>query len=57
MQQQHQQQQQITTKNKKEKFKIIYLKDHIAEPHTLTVLLNCCYETLEACSLTNCRSS
>jgi len=36
------------------------LKDDKGEPHTLTVSLSCCYETLETCShlvRTNCRSS
>jgi predicted RNA polymerase sigma factor len=43
-----------------EKYKIIYLKDGRVEPHTLRLLLICCYQTLERgirLFLTNCGSS
>jgi len=42
-QQMKKQQQQQQQQQQQEKCKIIYLKDDRGEPHTLRVLLSCCY--------------
>jgi hypothetical protein len=38
-------QQQQKQQKQQEKYKIIYLKDGREEPHTLRLLLICCYQT------------